>query len=142
MGFHPPEPFPSAKPYASRRLYPLAVSDIVCSCSEDQEITMPRSFRALLPAEIRTRLEFYACRPMLSWAFSLSLNARPGFAKAGGPTSARRARRGPKTSSTRGEPKRNSRGRSRGNDRRSKSCHQDLSPGSPDDSSVLSDCSD
>jgi hypothetical protein len=32
-----------------------AVSGIACSCSEDQELTMPRSFRALLTTEIRTR---------------------------------------------------------------------------------------
>jgi hypothetical protein len=36
---------------------PHVVSDIACSCSEDQEVTMPRNSRALLPAEIRTRLE-------------------------------------------------------------------------------------
>jgi hypothetical protein len=50
----PPEPYPSTKPYASRRLNPHAVPDIACSCSEDQEVTMPRSSRALLSVEIRT----------------------------------------------------------------------------------------
>jgi hypothetical protein len=55
-GVHPAEPFPSAEPYAFRRPYPLAVPGIACSCSEDQEFTMPRSSRALLPTEVRTRL--------------------------------------------------------------------------------------
>jgi hypothetical protein len=53
-GFGPPEPYPSAEPCTSRRLNPHAVSDIACSCSEDQEVTMPRNARALLSAEIRT----------------------------------------------------------------------------------------
>ena len=53
-GLGPPEPYPSAEPYASRRLNPHVVSDIACSCSEDQEVTMPRNSRALLSAEIRT----------------------------------------------------------------------------------------
>jgi hypothetical protein len=57
MGFIPSERFPSAEPCTKRLSFPLAVSDIACSCSEDQEVTMPRSFRALLPAKIRTRLE-------------------------------------------------------------------------------------
>ena len=57
MGFIPPERFPSAEPCTVRLSYPLVVSDIACSCSEDQEATMPRNFRALLPAKIRTRLE-------------------------------------------------------------------------------------
>jgi hypothetical protein len=52
---HPTERFPSAEPHAFRRRCPLAVSGIACPCSEDQEFTMPRSSRALLPAEIRTR---------------------------------------------------------------------------------------
>jgi hypothetical protein len=52
--FGPPEPYPSAEPCVSRRLDPHAVFDIACSCSEDQEVTMPRSSRALLSAEIRT----------------------------------------------------------------------------------------
>jgi len=52
-GVHPSELFPLAEPYASRRRFPLAVSDIAFFCSEDQRITMPRSFRALLPARIR-----------------------------------------------------------------------------------------
>jgi len=34
----------------------LAVSDIASFCSEDQEVTMPRDSKALLPAEIRTRV--------------------------------------------------------------------------------------
>ncbi len=33
---------------------PHAVPDIACSCSEDQEVTMPRSSRVLLSAKIRT----------------------------------------------------------------------------------------
>jgi hypothetical protein len=55
-GVHPAERFPSMEPYAFRRLCPLAVSGIACSCSEDQEFTMPRSSRALLSTEIRTCL--------------------------------------------------------------------------------------
>jgi hypothetical protein len=57
VGFIPPERFPSAEPCTVRLSYPHVVSDIACSCSEDQEATMPRNFRALLPAKIRTRLE-------------------------------------------------------------------------------------
>jgi hypothetical protein len=52
-GVHPAELFPLAELYASRRLCPLAVSDIAFFCSEDQKITMPRGFRAFLPARIR-----------------------------------------------------------------------------------------
>jgi hypothetical protein len=51
---HPTERFPSAEPHAFRRRCPPAVFGIACSCSEDQKFTMPRSSRALLPAEIRT----------------------------------------------------------------------------------------
>jgi hypothetical protein len=54
-GVHPSERFPPVEPYAFRRRCPPAVSGIACSCSEDQELTMPRSFRALLTTEIRTR---------------------------------------------------------------------------------------
>jgi len=57
VGFIPPERFPFAEPCTVRLSCLLAVSDIACSCSEDQEVTMPRSFKALLPAKIRTRLE-------------------------------------------------------------------------------------
>ena len=53
-GVHPSELFPLAEPYVLRRLCPLAVPGIAYSCSENQKFTMPRSFRALLPAEIRT----------------------------------------------------------------------------------------
>jgi hypothetical protein len=66
---HPPEPFPPAEPYAFRRQCPLAVSGMACSCSEDQEVTMPRGSRALLPAEIRTPASRSSPKPMLSWAF-------------------------------------------------------------------------
>jgi hypothetical protein len=66
---HPTEPFPSTEPYAFRRLCPLAVSGMACSCSEDQEVTMPRSSRALLPAEIRSSPGRSSAKPMLSWAF-------------------------------------------------------------------------
>jgi hypothetical protein len=55
-GVHPAERFPSVEPYAFRRRCPLAVSGIACSCSEDQEFTMPCSSRALLPTEVRTCL--------------------------------------------------------------------------------------
>jgi hypothetical protein len=54
-GVHPAERFPSVEPHAFQRLCPPAVPGIACSCSEDQEITMPRSSRALLPTEVRTR---------------------------------------------------------------------------------------
>jgi hypothetical protein len=54
-GVHPTERFPSVELYAFQRPCPHAVSGIACSCSEDQEITMPRSSRALLPTEVRTR---------------------------------------------------------------------------------------
>ena len=54
-GVHPAELFPLAEPYAFRRRDPLAVSDIEFFCSEDQEITMPRGFRAFLSARIRIR---------------------------------------------------------------------------------------
>ena len=68
-GLGPPEPYPSAEPYTSRCLNPHAVSDIACSCSEDQEVTMPRNFRALLSAEIRTAANRGLPQPLLSWAF-------------------------------------------------------------------------
>ena len=54
-GVHPSELYPSAEPYALQRLCPLVVSGIAYSCSENQKFTMPRDFRALLPAVIRTR---------------------------------------------------------------------------------------
>jgi hypothetical protein len=53
-GVRPAERFPSVEPHAFRRRCPPAVFGIAHSCSEDQEFTMPRSFRALLPTEIRT----------------------------------------------------------------------------------------
>ena len=73
-GVHPSELFPLAEPYAFRRRFPLAVSDIAFFCSEDQRITMPRSFRALLPARIRIPCpEPEGSRgSMLSWDFRLS----------------------------------------------------------------------
>jgi hypothetical protein len=54
-GVHPSEPSPPAEPSAFRRPCPHAVSGNASSCSEDQEVTLPRSSRALLPARIRTR---------------------------------------------------------------------------------------
>jgi hypothetical protein len=64
----------SVSPAQSRDLSvscPLAVSDIESFCSEDQRVTMPRSFRALLPARIRSlRPTEVECGSMLSWAFS------------------------------------------------------------------------
>jgi hypothetical protein len=45
-------PSQSRTPFGARSL--PAVSDIAFSCSEDQEITMPRGFKVLLPARIRT----------------------------------------------------------------------------------------
>jgi hypothetical protein len=68
-GVRPPEPFPRAEPYASRRRCPPAVPGNAFSCSEDQEVTMPRSSRALLPARIRTHPSRGRGGPMLSWAF-------------------------------------------------------------------------
>ena len=66
----PAEPYPLAEPYAFRRLSLLAVYDIASSCSEDQEVTMPRSFKVLLPARIRTPLSPEGDPgPLLSWAF-------------------------------------------------------------------------
>jgi hypothetical protein len=74
---HPTEPFPSAEPHAFQRRCPLAVSGIACSCSEDQEFTMPRSSRALLPAEIRTCRSRSCGRPMLSWVSFASPERSP-----------------------------------------------------------------
>jgi hypothetical protein len=71
-GVHPSEPFPRTEPYAFRRHYPLAVSGNASSCSEDQEVTLPRSSRALLPARIRTHPGRNRDEPMLSWASCLS----------------------------------------------------------------------
>ena len=77
-GVHPAELFPSAEPYASRRRCPLAVSGIAYSCSENQKFTMPRDFRALLTAEIRTRRQPKpAPGPILSWAFCRLSRAFP-----------------------------------------------------------------
>jgi hypothetical protein len=102
---------------------------------------MPRNFRALLPAEIRSRLEIYACGPMLSWAFLLS-----GYASRSRedrwPDPRPRQGSHPKARSGRDGPGRNAGDRSRKTDRHPLSFHQDLSPDSPDDSRVLSDCSD
>ena len=53
-GVRPPEPFPPAKPDAGWHPDPHAVHDIASFCSEDQKVTMPRSFRAVIPAGIRT----------------------------------------------------------------------------------------
>jgi hypothetical protein len=66
---HPPERFPSAEPYAFRRQCPLVVYGMAFSCSEDQKVTMPRDFRALLPAKIRTPKNRSSRKPILSWAF-------------------------------------------------------------------------
>jgi hypothetical protein len=78
---HPTEPFPSAEPHVFRRRCPPAVSGIACSCSEDQEFTMPRSSRALLPAEIRTCDSRGCGRPMLSWASDASPEHSPQAAE-------------------------------------------------------------
>lgn len=53
-GVRPPELFPPARLSAGWRPDPRAVHDIAIFCSEDQKVTMPRSFRALIPAGIRT----------------------------------------------------------------------------------------
>jgi hypothetical protein len=141
VGFHPPEPFPSAEQYASRRRCPPAVSDIAFSCSEDQKVTMPRDFRALLPAKIRTRLEFKRAG-RCSLGLSRSLSVTPRLAKTGGPISASRPEPVPKDGSVRkglGETRESDLDEA---ERHSRSFHQDLSPGSPDDSSVPSENSD
>jgi hypothetical protein len=54
---------------------PHAVSDIESFCSEDQRVTMPRGFRALFPARIRSLRPTGVGRgSMLSWAFSSRRN--------------------------------------------------------------------
>jgi hypothetical protein len=68
-GVHPTESYPLAEPFAFRRHCPPAVSGNASSCSEDQEVTLPRSSRALLPARIRTRPGRSRTGPILSWAF-------------------------------------------------------------------------
>jgi hypothetical protein len=103
---------------------------------------MPRSFRALLPAEIRSRLEIYACGSMLSWAFSL---LRIHVPASRGPVARPTPRARDRT--LRFDPVTPGRGETREVDldeinRHPKSFHQDLSPDSPDDSRVPSDCSD
>lgn len=77
----------SVSPAQSRHLSapcPHAVFDIESFCSEDQRVTMPRGFRALFPARIRTRFPTEVeCGSMLSWAF---LSRRgPGSALAAEP---------------------------------------------------------
>jgi hypothetical protein len=67
---HPTEPSPSTEPYVFRRLCPLAVPGMACSCSEDQEVTMPRSSRTLLPAEIRASAGRSSPKSMLSWVLT------------------------------------------------------------------------
>ena len=76
----PPEPYPFAEPHASRRRDPHAVSDIACSCSEDQEVTMPRDSRALLSAKIRTdgKPGPAAAAALLGFSPFRSVNHRPG----------------------------------------------------------------
>ena len=157
MGFIPSEPFPLAEPCAFRLPYPLAVSDIACSCSEDQEVTMPRNFRALLPAKIRTRLEPMRARVDTLMGFSAlrvsSFCRERQWPGARLETHMDRVAREGSTHHRIAKPARASRTGDRGRDNRRnigfhgsdqqpKSVHQDLSPGSPGDSSVLSDCSD
>jgi hypothetical protein len=61
-------PSRSRTPFGALSL--LAVYDIASCCSEDQEVTMPRSFKVLLPARIRTpRSPEGDPGPLLSWAF-------------------------------------------------------------------------
>jgi hypothetical protein len=144
MGFIPSEPFPSAEPCTFRLPYPLAVSDIACSCSEDQKATMPRNSRALLPAKIRTRLKPMRARADTLMGFSTLrqqiLSLRAPVARhppcPHGEQSPRASRSGEQ-----GRDSRRKIGFHR-SDQHPKSVHQDLSPGSPDDSSVLSDYSD
>jgi hypothetical protein len=88
MGFIPSEPFPSAEPCTFRLPYPLAVSDIACSCSEDQKATMPRNSRALLPAKIRTRLKPMRARADTLMGFIYSSTADPLAAGTSGPAPA------------------------------------------------------
>ena len=88
MGFIPSEPYPLAEPCTFRLPYPHAVSDIACSCSEDQEATMPRNSRALLPAKIRTRLEPIARAGRYSHGILYSSAAAPQTASTSGPAPA------------------------------------------------------
>jgi hypothetical protein len=102
---------------------------------------MPRSSRALLPAEIRSRLEVRARADALMGFLALP-GTLPGLARTGGPAPTPRSAPATNGRSGHAGPRRDSGGRSRRTDRHPKSYHQDLSPGSPDDSSVLSDFSD
>jgi hypothetical protein len=78
---------------------------------------------------------------MLSWDFSLRLPHIPASRRpVARPTSG--AERNPKVRSERIEPKRDAEADLEEADRREGSFHQDLSPDSPDDSSVPSESSD
>jgi hypothetical protein len=136
VGFIPSELFPSAEPCTLRLPCPPVVFDIASSCSEDQKVTMPRNFRALLPAEIRTRLERTARGPILSWDFVLSFSRSPRCERQWpGTHPVAHGRRSPKASRS-GEQSHVS-SRKTGfhrSDQHPKSVHQDLSPGSPGDS--------
>jgi hypothetical protein len=59
----------SSAPFGALDLH--AVSDIASFCSEDQRVTMPRGFKAVLSARIRSLHSTEAeCGSMLSWASS------------------------------------------------------------------------
>lgn len=94
----PPEPYPFAEPHASRRRDPHAVSDIACSCSEDQEVTMPRDSRALLSAKIRTdgKPGPAAAAALLGFSPFRSVNHRPGRNRLPDSTRICRRKSGPK----------------------------------------------
>ena len=106
---------------------------------------MPRNSRALLPAKIRTRLEPIARAGRYSHGILYSSAAGPHTASTSGPVPAwiRHGLRSPRASRS-GDP---SRDRIRkiefhGSDQASEERSPGLSPGSPGDGSVLSDCSD
>jgi hypothetical protein len=107
---------------------------------------MPRNSRALLPAKIRTRLKPMRARADTLMGFC-TLRLQHHLLRV--PVARRPPRNtwwdaGPAKVPRPGERGRDSRGMFgfHRSDQHPKSVHQDLSPGSPDDSNVLSDCSD
>jgi hypothetical protein len=105
---------------------------------------MPRNFRAFLPAEIRTRLERCAHGPILSWDFVLSFSRSPRCERQWPGSHPETHRRQSPKASRSGDQSHVSRRKTgfHWSGQHPKSVRQDLSPGSPDDCSVLSDCSD
>jgi hypothetical protein len=81
QSFSPPQ---SRTPFGAVAL--MLFFDIALFCSEDQKVTMPRSSRALLPAEIRTRAGRSPRRSMLSWVLQRLSRAQPDRRRIGFPT--------------------------------------------------------